>query len=133
MKKLSPPRYLMLFLSLACLLFAAGCEEKTASTICLIPEDISCSAEVPDDALVVNISSKTIHKDPTCPHAEKIGAANRRFADRSEATVNTLLAMGYRFCSYCTKPEESEEKSEKEKRSAPESQGRRAAASDGDV
>ncbi|MBR2987441.1 MAG: hypothetical protein IKC63_05430 [Clostridia bacterium] len=94
-------RRFLIFLLILTLFAPVGCE-KAESTIELVPYTQPSVDAMPPTvrAIAVNISSRTIHLDPACPHVEHALAANLR--STAESNVNTLLGMGYRLCASCS-------------------------------
>lgn len=94
-------RRFLIFLLILTLFAPVGCA-NTESTVELIPYTQPSVDAVPPTvrAIAVNISSRTIHLDPSCPHVERALAANLRTT--AESNVNTLLGMGYHLCTGCS-------------------------------
>lgn len=89
-----------LLVLLGLILCLSSCKENTPSSIEILENTTPPAEGTPGD-WVVNLSSQTIHTDPACPHAARISDANRRFISQKEEEINTLIAMGYRFCKSC--------------------------------
>lgn len=95
---------LLLLLSVLLLHSLVACTDYAPTTVTVIPHTSSpLTAETPPDpCFVLNIASQTIHRDTACRHVLSAKTSNLRYAATDTETVNTLLAMGYRFCTTCS-------------------------------
>lgn len=102
MKSLRKSVCLLLLVLLPALFAACTDFAPTSLSVCEATAPLSPES-LPEPCLTINIASQTIHQDPSCRHVLSAEKANLRYAADETDTVNTLFAMGYRFCSVCKK------------------------------